>query len=477
MPTADVAILPKDTLADELRHIPILEDLSEEAIRWLVEHMTVQAFEPGEILSDEGNVADKMSIILEGEIKGVHEKQGGDGRIFQARAGMVIGTLPYSRLSVIPLTVRAVVRSRIAWLHKDDFPELIATLPTLVQRLVGIMADRIRDYTTEQQQKDKLMSLGRLSAGLAHELNNPAAAAQRSTEALRDAMRDMRQANLRLQSRELTDEQRRSIAQLEADWDERTCANVDVLSPLERCDREDTFTAWLESHGVEEAWSLAPSLVESSCDLQLLDQMARLFSGPALGDALARLAASFTASRLIREIENATKRISELVRAVKEYSYMDQAPVQEVDVHRTIESTITMMQHRLRGITVDRKFDPELPPICAHGSELNQVWTNLIDNASDAMEGSGTLTIRTSREYGQLRVEFQDTGHGIPENIMSRIFDPFFTTKKVGAGTGLGLDTVYRIVKKHQGDIKVESRPGNTVFRVWLPFAGQISLA
>ncbi len=475
MPAADVAILPKDTLAEELRHVPILEDLSAEAIHWLVEHMVVQAFEPGEILSDEGDPADKMSIILEGEIKGVHEKQGGDGRIFQARAGMVIGTLPYSRLSVIPLTVRAVVRSRIAWLHKDYFPELIATLPSLVQRLVGIMADRIRDYTTEQQQKDKLMSLGRLSAGLAHELNNPAAAAQRSTEALRETMRSMRQANLRLQSRELTDEQRRYLAKIEADWDERTCAEVESLSPLERCDREDAFAQWLEARGVTDAWALAPSLVEASCDLLLLEQIAQLFEGPALADALARLAASFTTSRIIREIENATRRISELVRAVKEYSYMDQAPIQEIDVHRTIDSTLTMMQHRLRGITVHRVYDPALPPICAHGSELNQVWTNLIDNASYAMEGSGTLTIRTSREYGQLKVEFHDTGHGVPVNIQSRIFDPFFTTRKVGEGTGLGLDTVYRIVKKHQGDIKFESSPGSTVFRVWLPFAGKLS--
>jgi signal transduction histidine kinase len=315
-----------------------------------------------------------------------------------------------------------------------------------------------------------MSALGKLSAGLAHELNNPAAAARRAAENLKNAIHELREAHLRLDQAALTTEQRASITQLERDWmgDHPPSA----LDSLERGDREEELGSWLDQRGIERPWERATDLVDAGCDLETLAALATRFEGDVLEHVIARLTASFTISRLASEIESSTTRISELVRAVKEYSYMDQAPQQEIDIHDGIESTLIMLGHRLRqGISITREYDRSLPKISAYGSELNQVWTNLIDNAIDAMSGKGELCIRTVRELDKLLVEVRDNGPGIPEEIRSRIFEPFFTTKGVGKGTGLGLDAVFRIVKKHQGEVCVSSQPGNTRFQVRLRLA------
>jgi signal transduction histidine kinase len=246
-----------------------------------------------------------------------------------------------------------------------------------------------------------------------------------------------------------------------------------ALDSLERSDREEAVGDWLEGRRVQDARQLAPALVDAGCDLDTLRGLSERFDNETLADVVTRLTASFTINRLVEQIESGTSRMSDLVRAIKQYTYMDQATEQEIDVHEGLENTLIMLQYRLKyGISVVRQYDRSIPPICAHGSELNQVWTNLIDNAIDAMAGSGELVVRTAHEFGRLLVEIRDSGPGIPPEIQSRIFEPFFTTKPVGEGTGLGLDTVYRIVNKHHGDVRVDSRPGKTSFQVRLPFAG-----
>jgi signal transduction histidine kinase len=243
--------------------------------------------------------------------------------------------------------------------------------------------------------------------------------------------------------------------------------------PLELSDREEQITAWLERHGVEEPWKIAPILAEAGAKTEKLDELKELLGTALVGPGLKRVAAVITIFGLIREIDNSTRRISDLVTAIKRYSYMDQSPIQEVDLKEDLENTLKIFAHRLKvGVTVAREYDPELPRVCGYGSELNQVWTNLIDNAIDAMNGKGELRIRTARDLDNAIVEIGDNGAGVPAAIQSKIFDPFFTTKKVGEGTGLGLDTAMRIVRKHHGAIELKSKPGDTRFRVRLPIKG-----
>jgi len=319
------------------------------------------------------------------------------------------------------------------------------------------------------QQREKLTALGKLSAGLAHEMNNPASAARRASEVLRHCTHDLRKANARLDRVTLTPEQRTLIAEIE-DCLIDSMASAPVLDSLVQSDREDEMTAWLERRGIPQARRFAPGLVEANVDQNDLDRLTEKFDAKVLPDVLMRVVSALSAERLTREIEASTGRISELVRAIKEYSYMDQLPEQEIDIHSGIESTLTMLKFRLKkGVNVIREYDKTIPRIFAHGSELNQVWTNLIDNAIDAMGGKGELRIRTARELDMLLVEITDNGPGIPKEVQPQIFDPFFTTKGVGEGTGLGLDTVYRIVRSHHGEITLESRPGKTCFQVRLP--------
>jgi signal transduction histidine kinase len=299
-------------------------------------------------------------------------------------------------------------------------------------------------------------------------LNNPAAAAQRSAVNLREALETVREASIRLARHALTEEQRETILALERKAQQYVPQTP--VDPLGQSDREERISTWLAAHKMPDAWKIAPILADVGVDVPKLESLAAKIGDIVWCDALVRIAALLTIGKLISEIENSTKRISELVRAIKEYSYMDQGSIQEVDIHHGIESTLTILGHRLkRGVTVTRDYAPDLPKVCAYGGELNQVWTNLIDNAIDSMNGKGELKIRTRRLLDRVTVEIQDSGAGIPPEIKARIFDPFFTTKGVGQGTGLGLDTVARIVRKHHGEIHVESQPGNTQFLVDLP--------
>jgi len=382
---------------------------------------------------------------------------------------MVTGMLPFSRMTHYTITARAVTPLRVARIAKTFFPEMLNKIPSLGPRLVGILSDRVREATKQDLAREKLASLGKLSAGLAHELNNPAAAAARAANTLRGIFDKREQASLEIDQQNLPPEARASLRMIETKAREMQL-DGQPKNALELSDMQSELQSWLEDHGVDDGWEVAPVLADAGVRVEHLERLAQKFSAPAMGAVIRRFGATLEISRLLTDIEHSSCRISELVKAIKEYSFMDEAPRQEVDVAKGIESTLVMLNHKLKhGVTVVKNFDPNLPRIFSYGSELNQVWTNLIDNAADAMKGKGELRIRTMREGDEVLVEFVDNGPGIPPEIQTKIFDPFFTTKPVGEGTGLGLDTVYRIVRKHRGNVSVVSRPGNTCFRVRLP--------
>ncbi|MGC2551658.1 MAG: ATP-binding protein, partial [Candidatus Sulfotelmatobacter sp.] len=337
------------------------------------------------------------------------------------------------------------------------------------KRLVGLMSDRIRETTRLEQQRDRLASLGKLSAGLAHELNNPASAAKRAASQLRQILKKIRDASLELGKRDLTPAQKAEIEKLEASF-----TQTDVVPPdaLTINDLEDQIDSLLRSHGQNDLWLLAAGLARRNIKPEVVESLFSTLDAETARAALVRIAASVEVASLLHEIESSTSRISDLVGAIKEYTYMDQSPVQNVDVVKSLETTLTILNHKLKkGVAVQRDYQRVPLLVNSFGSELNQVWTNLIDNAIDAMHGKGELRIRTYREDACVVVEIGDNGPGIPEEVQPHIFEPFFTTKGVGEGTGLGLDTVQRIVKKHRGNIQVTSNPGNTRFQVWLPLA------
>ena len=457
------------TLTDELRTVPVFADLPADDLDWLAAQMTRIDLAPGEIFIREGSPADRMMVLFDGEMRLRVESGGADAVTRVFRGPMVGGMLPYSRMTHVPATFRAVTQARGATFPADRFPELLARLPVLGPRLVGLLSDRIRDFTKLQDQQEKMAALGKISAGLAHELNNPAAAARRAVSSLRDAFQTFRESAARLDAHSLSAAQRAAVPALERELAERPAAPA-PLDSLERSDCEEAIAACLQRHGVARAWDLAPALVDAGCEAAWFDRVYQQFPAQAWPDFLARIAASLTIGTLLDQIENSTSRISDLVRAIKEYTYMDQGPDQEVDIHQGLESTLLMLRHRLKeGVAVKLDFDRALPKICARGSDLNQVWTNLIDNAVDAMEGRGELRIRTARELDRLLVEIADNGPGIPPEVQAHIFEPFFTTKGVGKGTGLGLETVRRILQEHSGEITVQSVPGDTRFQIRLP--------
>jgi signal transduction histidine kinase len=334
------------------------------------------------------------------------------------------------------------------------------------------MSDRIREATRFEQQRDRLAALGKLSAGLAHELNNPASAAKRATSQLRDLLKRIRDASHELGRRDLTAAQKSEIEKLEASLTQVDGPPPDALTTSDLEDRLDTL---LRSHGQSDLWQLAADLARKNFKPEVLEQLFASLDADTARAALVRISASVEIADLLNQIEHSTSRISELVSAIKEYTFMDQSPVQNVDIVKTLETTLTILNHKLkRGVTVQRDYQKIPLLVNSFGSELNQVWTNIIDNAIDAMNGNGELQVRTYREDDYVVVEIGDNGAGISPEIQSHMFEPFFTTKGVGEGTGLGLDTVQRIVKKHRGNIQVRSKPGDTRFQVRLPLSEKL---
>src|SRR5947199_2426842 len=409
-----------------------------------------------------------MFVILEGQFQWRGEF-GGETIVLSAKPGDVTGVLPFSRMKEFTVTGRAVTDGRVLRFPVSRFSELVQKMPELTTRLVGLMSDRIREATRGEQQRDRLAGLGKLSAGLAHELNNPASAARRATSQLRTTMKRIKDASHALGARDLTAAQRAEIEKLEASLVQQDGPPPDTLTISTL---EEEIDTWLRAHGQDDLWQLASDLAHKNIQPAALDRLYATLDADTARAALVRIAASMEIANLLNEIENSTSRISDLVRAIKEYTYMDQGPVQNVDIVKSLETTLTILNHKLKhGVAVQRDYQRVPFLVNSFGSELNQVWTNLIDNAIDAMGGKGELRVRTYREDTCVVVEIGDNGPGISPEVKPHIFEPFFTTKGVGEGTGLGLDTVQRIVKKPRGKIQVNSKPGDTRSQVWLPLA------
>ncbi len=452
----------------ELLRFPIFADLPEDQIDWFISQSTELHAKAGDLYLRQGDPADAMFVILEGQLS-ARGDFAGETVTFALAAGDVTGLLPFSRMKQFKVNLRAETDTHALRFAASLFPDLIQKMPELTQRLVGLMADRIRETTRIEQQRDRLASLGKLSAGLAHELNNPASAAKRAASQLRDIIKKIRNASLELGRRELTPAQKAEIEKLENFFIQR---NEPPPDPLTASDLEEQLDSLLRSHGQNDLWQLAADLAHKSVKPEMLESLFAMVDAQTARAALVRIAASVEIANLLNEIESSASRISDLVCAIKEYTYMDQAPVQNVDIVKSLETTLTILNHKLkRGVTVQRDYQRIPFLVNSFGSELNQVWTNLIDNAIDAMAGKGELRVRTYRDDGCVVVEIGDNGPGISPEIKGHIFEPFFTTKAVGEGTGLGLDTVQRIVKKHRGSIQVTSVPGDTRFQVWLPLA------
>jgi signal transduction histidine kinase len=452
----------------ELRRIAAFSNLPDDQVSWFLSRVQEVLVQAGEAFVRQGEPADWMFIFLEGFFQWRGEF-GGDTVSLPAQAGDVSGVFPFSRMKQFTVTGRALTDGRLLKFPAALFPELIQKMPELTATLVAMMSDRIREGTRIEQQRDRLVSLGKLSAGLAHELNNPASAAKRAAGQMRDALARMRDANAALWRLSFDDSEKSRIEEVEATLLRSGVARFEALA---LSDLEERLESILRSHGQDNSGELSAALARCNMSPDALASLLTELDPATARDAIVRIAATAELANLLNTIENGTSRISSLVQTVKEYTNMDQAPVQNVDVVRSLETTLGILTHRLKP-HINVKRDYQLIPLLVNtaGTELNQVWTNIIENAIDAMPGQGELQVRTFREDNFVVVEIGDNGSGIPPEIRPHIFDPFFTTKGVGEGTGLGLNTVQTIVRKHGGNVQVDSKPGDTRFQVWLPFA------
>jgi signal transduction histidine kinase len=413
----------------ELLRVPAFAGLPDDQIEWFLSQSQEIHLSAGETFLRQGDPADAMAVVLDGQLQ-LRGELGGETIVIAIKAGDVTGVLPFSRMKQVVVNGRAITEGRILKFPAAMFPELIQKMPELAQRLVNLMSDRIRETTRMEQQRDRLAGLGKLSAGLAHELNNPASAAKRATSLLRDALKRIKDASHELGRRALNAAQKSEIEKLEASFMQQDGPPLDTLAAS---DLEDQIDSLLRSHGQNDLWQLASDLARKNVKPEVLESLFANLGPDAARAALVRIAASVEIANLLDEIESSTARISDLVRAIKEYTYMDQAPVQNVDIAKGLETTLTILHHKLkRGVMVQRDYERVPMLVNSFGSELNQVWTNIIDNAIDAMGGKGELRVRTYREDNCVVVEIGDNGPGISPEVKPHIFEPFFTTKGVG---------------------------------------------
>jgi len=463
--------MAKDILAD-LQSVPEFKSVPVDQLQWLVDHGQIRSYNDGDKVFGVGDPVDGFSVVLTGRLTLYAVRNGSRLDMGTYEPLEILGRLPYSRMKAASGEGFAVGQLEVFFLHRDQFPDMINTCHDITEVLVHNMTDRVRDFTKFQQQNDKMMALGKLSAGLAHELNNPSAAIVRSAQELKKRL-------------SAAPEQFKRVLKIRTDdgivdkvnglvFSKLQSRNDKPLSLMERTSLEDELNEWLESNGVEEPWQVSETFAGFGFrveDFEQLRSWLRPEDNPAVIGWLHQV---LSTERLVGEIEEASKRINTLVSSVKGYTHMDQAPEkQKTDIHTGIRNTLIMLNHKLKksGIRVVEDFKHQPPEANILVSELNQVWTNLIDNAIDAMEGrpDSVLEIRTEREREFTVVSIIDNGPGIPKDIMDKIFDAFFTTKAIGKGTGLGLDVVRNIVNQHNGKIEVTSEPGKTVFKVCFP--------
>jgi signal transduction histidine kinase len=455
------------SLVDRLAALSNFATIPRAELEWLAAHGRVVAVEPSDVVAPKNEQVERLLIILSGHIAVWVDRGAGLHRVISWRTGEVTGMLPYSRMKGPPGDNRVEEPSELLAIHRDLFPELIHHCPQFTAYTVHLMLDRARSFNTSDLQDEKLISLGKLAAGLAHELNNPASAAVRGAKQLLDYLTAADTASRALGEAGLTDEMLASILQVRAACIAKPPG--DILSAMEQADREDEIADWLARHQLDQ--DHAVPLADTAVTVEALDSLADATSGDTLDAALRWIAAGCSTRSLVSDIEQAATRIYELVAAIKKFTYMDNlAGPEPVDVEAGLRDTIRVLaaKAKSKGAAMTLDIAADLPRVHAAGSELNQVWMNLIDNALDAIGDSGRIEISTKTEHDRVVVSVVDNGSGIPPDVLPRIFDAFYTTKPPGEGTGLGLDITRRLLRRYHGDLEVESRPGRTEFRVIL---------
>ncbi len=448
--------------------------LSGKQLEWLMQHGEVQEVATDQRVFTEGETADCFFVVLEGRLRVTRRFGAEETTVTVHGPGEFTGELSVLTGGKQGASGFTLGPTRLLRISAEDFRLLLGTCKEMQEMVLPVLARRVQDLDATTQQQEKMVALGKLSAGLAHELNNPAAANRRAAEQMREALLRQKRLALRLNLGCLMQQQHDHLTEFLTRITEHTPV---ALDPLARSDCEEQLAEWLDAKQFANPWQMAPTFVASGLEIADMESLASNLPEQILGDVLTWIEASLTVKELLDSIEKSAIRMSEIVKAVKEYTYMDEADLQEIDLHDGIENTLTILAYKLRHteVTITRDYDKTIPTVCAYGSELNQVWTNLLDNAIDALsekQPPRTLTIRTRPMGEDALVEIEDNGPGIAPEIRNRIFDPFFTTKDVGKGTGLGLDIAYRIVvRRHHGEISVESKPGVTCFRVRLPLA------
>ncbi len=455
-------------VVEALQQVEALDGLATHELCWLAANGS-EHFTPGQtVLFRENEPAHHLFIVLTGEILVRRRNEGAVTSV--ARTGQITGKLPFSRMVAWAAEGTSAGPLWLLHIHEDAFPAMLRTIPTMAQRCVSILLDRVRDFTRADLQSEKLSALGRLAANVSHELKNPASASERAAQYLAtlldENLRSCRLGRLFESDQELDAYQAWVSRSLPKALDQAANQSPHALS---ESDREDRFTSWLDAHHVPNAWNLAPALAHSNLHLDTLDELSTLISKGILPAALTHFCTLLDGRMMMRTISVTSARIFHIVAAIQDYSYMDQAPVQQIDLNRSVENALAVLPSTLHQLRIIRDYDPSSPTLIGYGAELSQVWTALIENAIDALSGRGVLRVSTRLADKTALVEFWDDGPGVDPAITSRIFEPFFTTKPLGSALGLGLDLVRRLVGKHFGSVSVQSRPHETCFQVRLP--------